>query len=87
MLEHHATLRDGEKVLIRPLKPEDAALYPDFLGEVTADDLRRAQLFDVTVGTCQTFLTCTHTRSLPAAVLANARVYRVSTGMLAEGGD
>jgi acetyltransferase len=40
LLEQHITLRDGEKVLIRPLKPEDAALYPDFLGEVTADDLR-----------------------------------------------
>lgn len=40
MLERHITLRDGEKVLIRPLKPEDAALYPDFLAEVSADDLR-----------------------------------------------
>lgn len=40
MLERHLTLRDGEKVLIRPLRPEDAALYPDFLAEVTADDLR-----------------------------------------------
>jgi RimJ/RimL family protein N-acetyltransferase len=36
----HVTLRDGEKVLLRPLKPEDAALYPDFLSEVTSDDLR-----------------------------------------------
>jgi len=40
LLESHVTLRDGEKVLIRPLKLEDAALYPDFLAEVTADDLR-----------------------------------------------
>jgi RimJ/RimL family protein N-acetyltransferase len=40
LLESHAVLRDGEKVLIRPLKPEDATLYPDFLAEVTADDLR-----------------------------------------------
>ena len=40
MLENHVTLRDGEKVYIRPLKVEDAALYPDFLAEVTADDLR-----------------------------------------------
>ena len=40
MLSRHVTLRDGEKVLIRPLKVEDAALYPDFLAEVTADDLR-----------------------------------------------
>ena len=40
MLEQYVTLRDGEKVLLRPLKPDDAALYPDFLAEVTADDLR-----------------------------------------------
>jgi RimJ/RimL family protein N-acetyltransferase len=40
MLEHRVTLLDGEKVLIRPLKPDDAALYPDYLAEVTADDLR-----------------------------------------------
>ena len=40
MLERHVTLRDGEKVLFRPLKPEDAALYPDFLAEVTREDLR-----------------------------------------------
>jgi RimJ/RimL family protein N-acetyltransferase len=40
VLERHITLHDGEKVLIRPLKPEDAALYPDFLREITADDLR-----------------------------------------------
>jgi len=40
VLESYLTLRDGEKVLIRPLKPEDAALYPDFIAEVTPDDLR-----------------------------------------------
>ena len=40
MRSRHVTLRDGEKVLIRPLAVEDAALYPDFLAEVTADDLR-----------------------------------------------
>jgi acetyltransferase len=40
MLERHVVLRDGEKVLVRPLKPDDAALYPDFLAEVSADDLR-----------------------------------------------
>jgi hypothetical protein len=40
MLECHVVLLDGEKVLVRSLKPDDAALYPDFLSEVTADDLR-----------------------------------------------
>jgi|SRR5665213_371993 len=40
MLERHVTLRDGEMVLLRPLTVADAALYPDFLNEVTRDDLR-----------------------------------------------
>ena len=40
MNEPHLTLQDGTPVLIRRLVPEDAALYPDFLGEVTAADLR-----------------------------------------------
>jgi acetyltransferase len=38
--ESHVTLLDGTPVIIRPLKVADAALYPDFLREVTADDLR-----------------------------------------------
>ena len=40
MLERHVTLLDGEKVLLRPLTAADAALYPDFLTDVTTDDLR-----------------------------------------------
>jgi RimJ/RimL family protein N-acetyltransferase len=40
MLERHIVLRDGEKVLLRPLTVADAALYPDFLTDVTPDDLR-----------------------------------------------
>ena len=38
--ELHQTLRGGERVLIRRLRPEDMALYPDFLGDVSAEDLR-----------------------------------------------
>lgn len=33
-------LRDGVRVLFRPLRVEDSILYPDFLSEVTAEDLR-----------------------------------------------
>ncbi len=36
----HLKLRDGTPVLFRPLKPEDAALYPNCLSEITPDDLR-----------------------------------------------
>jgi RimJ/RimL family protein N-acetyltransferase len=38
--ESHLTLRDGTLILIRRLLAEDAALYPDFLNDVTAADLR-----------------------------------------------
>jgi len=40
MHERRVTLHDGTAVLIRPLTAEDAALYPDFLTEVTRGDLR-----------------------------------------------
>ena len=40
MLERHVVLRDGTRILFRPLKPDDATLYPDFLADVTPDDLR-----------------------------------------------
>jgi RimJ/RimL family protein N-acetyltransferase len=38
--ERHDVLRDGAAVFVRPLKPEDAELYPDFLSDVTSEDLR-----------------------------------------------
>jgi RimJ/RimL family protein N-acetyltransferase len=38
--EPHLILRDATPVLIRQLVPKDAALYPDFLSDVTAEDLR-----------------------------------------------
>ena len=39
--ELHETVRGGERVLIRPLRPADmASLYPDFLAGVSAEDLR-----------------------------------------------
>jgi RimJ/RimL family protein N-acetyltransferase len=40
MLERHVTLLSGEKVFIRPLTVGDAALYPDYLNDVTHEDLR-----------------------------------------------
>jgi N-acetylglutamate synthase-like GNAT family acetyltransferase len=38
--EQHIRLLDGERVLLRPLNAQDAALYPDFLKDVTVEDLR-----------------------------------------------
>ncbi|HTS40935.1 MAG TPA: GNAT family N-acetyltransferase [Xanthobacteraceae bacterium] len=40
MSELHETIRGGERVLIRRMRPEDMALYRDFLGDVSAEDLR-----------------------------------------------
>ncbi len=44
MTEWHDHLLDGTPVSVRPLKPEHAALYPDFFSEVTAED-RRLRFF------------------------------------------
>jgi acetyltransferase len=38
--ELHSILGDGAPILIRQLMPEDAALYPEFLSEVAAEDMR-----------------------------------------------
>ena len=38
--ELHETIRGGERVLIRRMRPEDMPLYSDFLGNVSAEDLR-----------------------------------------------
>jgi len=38
--EKHETLADGMSVLLRPLKPDDAALYPDFSTYLTPEDAR-----------------------------------------------
>ncbi len=38
--ELHETIRGGERVLIRQARSEDMALYPDFLRDISAEDLR-----------------------------------------------
>jgi acetyltransferase len=38
--ERRETLANGTLVFIRPLKPDDAALYPEFFTRVTEDDSR-----------------------------------------------
>ena len=45
--ELHEMVRGGERVLIRRLQPEDMALYPDLLREVSAEDLRLRFFADV----------------------------------------
>jgi acetyltransferase len=36
----HDVLHDGTRVLVRPLRPADAALYPRFIADITPDDSR-----------------------------------------------
>jgi len=38
--ERHADLRDGTKVFVRPIRPEDEPLYGPFFAAVTPEDLR-----------------------------------------------
>ena len=39
-LTRHEVLPDGTHVLLRPLKPEDAALYPEFAASIAPQDSR-----------------------------------------------
>jgi acetyltransferase len=39
-LERYDVLRDGTRIFVRPLRPEDAALYPSFFRDVTREDMR-----------------------------------------------
>ena len=45
--ELHKTVPGGERVLIRRMRPEDMALYRDFLTDVSAEDLRLRFFADV----------------------------------------
>jgi acetyltransferase len=38
--ERHTELKDGTKLFVRPVRPEDEALYGPFLAAVTAEDMR-----------------------------------------------
>jgi acetyltransferase len=38
--ERHLALPDGSKIFVRPIRPEDEALYPAFMSAVTEDDVR-----------------------------------------------
>src|SRR6202043_4258770 len=38
--ERHVSLRDGTNLMLRPIRPEDEALYAPFFAGVTPEDLR-----------------------------------------------
>ena len=39
-LARHDVLPDGTRILTRPLEPEDAALYPEFIAHIAPEDAR-----------------------------------------------
>jgi acetyltransferase len=39
-LTRHDVLSDGTRVLTRPLKPDDAAIYPEFVADIAPEDSR-----------------------------------------------
>ena len=39
-LTRHDVLPDGTRVLLRPLRPEDGALYPEFVAHTAPEDSR-----------------------------------------------
>lgn len=38
--ERHTTLRDGKHIFVRPVRPEDEHLYPEFFSHVSQEDVR-----------------------------------------------
>lgn len=38
--ERHETLKDGRKIFVRPVRPEDEHLYPEFFEHVSREDVR-----------------------------------------------
>jgi DNA replication and repair protein RecF len=76
------SIKLAELSLIREQAGEPpVCLLDDVMSEL--DDTRRSHIFDVTLGNCQTVLTCTHTRSLPEEALRHARILEVRSGSVA----
>lgn len=38
--ERHTTLKDGRQIFVRPVRPEDEHLYPEFFSHVSQEDIR-----------------------------------------------
>jgi DNA replication and repair protein RecF len=73
----------GEVELMRDLSGESpVCLLDDVFSEL--DARRRGHIFDVTLGSCQTFLSTTDLELLPASTLAEASVLEVRDGLVTE---
>ena len=75
------SIKLAEIELIRDLTEEPpVCLLDDVMSEL--DERRRSHIFDVTMGTCQTLLTCTDTAALPPEILRQAEVLEIHAGAI-----
>jgi DNA replication and repair protein RecF len=75
------TVKLAEVELMRDLTGEPpVCLLDDVFSELDAK--RRGHIFDVTLGTCQTFLSTTDAELIPHPVLKQAAVWEVQDGAI-----
>lgn len=70
--ERHETLADGMRVFVRPLKPADAALYPEFFARVTEEDSRLrffSPIRELSAATIQRFVDIDYERVMAFAAI------------------
>ena len=70
--ERRETLTDGTRVFIRALKPDDAALYPEFFTQVTEEDSRLrffSPIRELSAETIQKFVYIDYERVIAFAAL------------------
>jgi acetyltransferase len=73
--ERHETLANGMRVFIRPLIPDDAALYPEFFTQVTEEDTRLrffSPIRELSAATIQKFVEIDYERVMAFAALDEA---------------
>jgi len=84
-LERTCRLPDGRTLLVRPIRPEDEALYPEFLGRVTSEDLRLrffAPLKDFSHGFIARFVQLDYARAMAFVAIDQASGQLLGVGRL-----
>ncbi len=77
------SLRLAERRLIKEMVGEEpVVLLDDVLSDL--DETRRGQIFALALSGGQTFLTATDVQSLPAATVAEARIWHVNAGIVSD---
>jgi len=77
--ERRITLRDGRMVVVRPIRPEDEALYGTFLAAVTPEDARMrflAPVGQLSHSLIEYFTHLDYARAMAFVALDNRRIAR-----------